>query len=335
MSRGLVADLIVLFIVAFSLARGWRHGSLREGTGFLALIAGLVAAPFLMIPVRWALETFTELELNAARLIGLLGSLFLVEIVLIVSSRRKTKDLEISGPRVLDRIGGVILAAFRGLTIAALALFTMLAISAARVDLPGFAQAVEDSKSGDLLADPASFLTAFYDSLLMRSDDGRALTLAARQQTSFRESEPTDRVRFDAATEVGPAPAAEQRLLDLMNEARSEEGLEPLAWCDRCASVARAHAEDMYTEGFFSHVNTDGLDPFERMQEAGIAYRLAGENLAVAPSPGEAHEGLMASPDHRANILREDFDEVGIGIFEGPYGLICTQVFRAAPDRTS
>lgn len=331
MARGLVADLVVAFLILFALVRGWRHGSLREGAGLLALIVGLFAAPFLMVPITWAITTFTELETNAARLIALLVSIFLVEIVLIVSARRKTKDVEISGPRVLDRIGGVVLAAFRGITIAALALFTMLGISAARVDLPGFSQAVVDSKSGAVLADPSSFLTSLYDSFFIRTNDGRALTLAARQQTSFAESEPTDRVRFEGTTEVGPALSAERQMLELINEARADEGLDPLEWCEACAEVARSHSEDMYTEGFFSHVNVDGLDPFERMQRARIAYQLAGENLAVAPSAKEAHEGLMASADHRANILREEFDEVGIGVYEGPYGLMCTEVFRAAP----
>lgn len=331
MERGLVADLIVAFLILFALVRGWRHGTLREGTGLLALILALFAAPFLMVPLKWGIATFTELETNAARLIGLLVAVFLVELMLIMTARMKTKEFEISGPRVLDRIGGVILAAFRGISIAALALFAMLALSAARVDLPGFALAVSDSKSGDVLAHPASFLTSFYDSFLIRTNDGRSLTLAARQQTSFDESEPTDRVRFEGATKVTPAPDAEQRMLELMNEARSDEGLDPLKWCERCAEVARSHSQDMYKEGFFSHVNVDGLDPFERMQRAGIGYQLAGENLAVAPSASEAHTGLMASPDHRANILREGFEEVGIGVYEGPYGLMCTEVFRAPP----
>ncbi len=39
----------------------------------------------------------------------------------------------------------------------------------------------------------------------------------------------------------------------------------------------------------------------------------------------------LASPDHRADMLRPGFDEVGIGILDGPYGLMCTEVFRTAP----
>lgn len=331
MTRGLIVDLIVAFLILFALVRGWRHGSLREGTGFLALIMGLFAAPFVMVPVRWAITSFTELELNLARLVALLSAVFVIELVLIVSARRKTKDVEISGPRVLDRIGGVILAAFRGITVAALALFSMLAVSSARLDLPGFTQAVGESKSGNILADPSSPLTVLYDSFFKRTTDGRALTLAVRQQTPFRQSEPTDRVRFEGSAEVVPASQAEETMLELLNEARGDEGLDPLEWCERCAEVARAHSRDMYTEGFFSHVNVDGFDPFERLQRARVGYALAGENLAVAPTAAEAHDGLMASPDHRANILRAGFDEIGIGAFRGPYGLMVTQVFRRAP----
>ena len=331
MARGLVADLLVLSIIMFALVRGWRHGSLRESVGLLALLLALVIAPFLVAPVRWMMMRSTELEINSARLLALIGLVFVIELVIIVFFRRKTKEIEISGPRSLDRVGGVILAAFRGLTVAALLAFAMLALSASRVDLPGFAQAVSDSKSGNILAHPSSPLTGFYDSFFKRSDDGRALVLVARQQTSFSESEPTDRVRFDGTTEIAAVPEAEEELFDLLNEDRADEGLEPLAWCERCAAVARRHSVDMYTEGFFSHVNVDGLDPFERMQRARIGYDAAGENLAVAPTAEEAHAGLMASADHRANILRGEYDEVGIGIFEGPYGLMCTEVFRTAP----
>jgi uncharacterized protein YkwD len=95
--------------------------------------------------------------------------------------------------------------------------------------------------------------------------------------------------------------------------------------------VALGHSRDMYVNGYFSHVDERDLDPFERMQRADITYEAAGENLAIAPSVKEAHEGLMTSTDHRANILRPQFDEVGIGIIVGPYGVMVTQVFRTAP----
>jgi len=225
----------------------------------------------------------------------------------------------------------VVLGVFRALTIASLFLYALLAMSASDQALPGFTQGVQESQSGDVLADTSSPFTNFYDALLTRSDDLRALTLWVRQQTDFRESVPGDRINFTGATEGLRADReAERRLLELMNLERERLGLAPLKWCDQCAQVARLHSKDMYEEGYFSHVGVDGLDPFDRMRRANINYEAAGENLAIAPSVAEAHEGLLASRDHRENMLRPTFDEVGIGIFRGPYGLMCTEVFRTS-----
>ena len=332
MDRGLMIDGVIVAIIAFAVVRGWRHRSLREMFGLLGLAAGILLAPALVGPVAALIESFSSLQINVARLIALIAVVALVELIVVVIGIRKTRGVEISGPRWLDRAGGVVLGAFRALTIASLFLYSLLAMSASDRALPGFADGVQASTSGDVLADTSSPFTNFYDALLTRSDDLRALTLWVRQQTDFRESVPGDRLRFTGTTEGLEADReAERRLFDLMNEERARQGLAPLEWCERCAVVARSHSKDMYEEGYFSHVDVDGLDPFDRMRRAEISYEAAGENLAIAPSVAEAHEGLLASPDHRENMLRPSFDEVGIGIYRGPYGLMCTEVFRTSP----
>jgi uncharacterized protein YkwD/uncharacterized membrane protein required for colicin V production len=329
--RGLVVDAIVLGILLFAAVRGWRHGSLREMLGLFALVVGLLVSPALVGPVAASIGAFSDLDVNLARL----GALFFVVAVvgggLIWWGRRKLGDAQISGPRWLDRVGGVVVAIFRAGMVAALFLYGMLAVSASELTLPGFTEGVVTSTSGDVLADTASPVTSVFDGIVARSDDTRALTLWVRQQTSLGLTTGADRVLFSAVTEVEPAPAAERELFDLMNEARERQGLAALEWCEECAEVARAHTRDMYLEGYFSHVSLDGLDPFERMHRAGVSYDTAGENLSMSPSVREAHQGLLASPDHRANILRPVFDQAGIGIYRGPYGLLCTQVFRTAP----
>ncbi len=332
MQRGLVVDAAVALILLFAVYRGWRHGSLRETVGLVGLAAGILVAPVLVGPIAGLLDNLSSLQLNVARLIALIGIIAIVELVVVVIGIRKTRGVEISGPRWLDRAGGVVIGIFRAVTIASLFLYAMLAVSAGNRQLPGFSEAVTTSVSGDVLAEPASPFTSFYDGLMTRSDDLRALTLWVRQQTGFRESVPSDTVRFTGAAEdLQLDPSAERRLLELMNEEREERGLEPLRWCDACAEVARSHSKEMYQEGYFSHVDTSGDDPFDRMRRAKIRYAAAGENLAIAPTVPEAHEGLLASPDHRENMLRAEFDEVGIGIYNGPYGLMCTEVFRTAP----
>lgn len=332
MQRGLIIDAFVVAIVLFAIVRGWRHGSLREMFGLLGLAAGILLAPALVGPLAALVEGLASIELNVARLIALVFVIAVVELLIVVIGIRRTGGVEIAGPGWLDRLGGVTLGVFRALTIASLFLYALLAMSASDRALPGFAQGVQESKSGDVLADTSSPFTNFYDALLTRSDDLRALTLWVRQQTDLRESVPEDRIRFTgAAGGLKPDRAAERALLELMNEERERQGLAPLDWCGRCADVARDHSKDMYQEGYFSHVGVDGLDPFDRMQRADIPYEAAGENLAIAPNVAQAHAGLLASPDHRANILRPTFDEVGIGIYRGPYGLMCTEVFRTSP----
>jgi uncharacterized protein YkwD len=85
----------------------------------------------------------------------------------------------------------------------------------------------------------------------------------------------------------------------------------------------------MFARGYFSHVTPEGRSPFDRMEAAGVSFRTAGENLALAPTLRIAHTGLMNSPGHRANILRPAFGRLGIGVMDGgPRGLMVTQNFR-------
>jgi uncharacterized protein YkwD len=125
-----------------------------------------------------------------------------------------------------------------------------------------------------------------------------------------------------------PDPENEQGMLDLVNQERTSRGLVALEMDDSLKQVARAHADDMFRRGYFAHNTPEGVDPFQRMNAAGIVFGLAGENLALAPSLQIAHEGLMNSPGHRANILNEGFRKVGIGVLDGGvYGKMFVQEF--------
>lgn len=130
-------------------------------------------------------------------------------------------------------------------------------------------------------------------------------------------------------TQVTVDKTSEQQMLVLVNQERAKAGLAALAWDEDLAKVARAHSTDMFARGYFAHKNPDGLSPFDRMANAGITFKAAGENLAYAATVELAHGGLMRSPGHRANILEKDFGRVGIGIIDaGPYGKMFTQSFR-------
>lgn len=121
----------------------------------------------------------------------------------------------------------------------------------------------------------------------------------------------------------------ENQLLQLVNEERIKYGLKKLVADVEMAEVARQHSADMFSRGYFSHNTPDSIDPFKRMHNAGIEYRVAGENLALSSTLALAHKGLMNSPGHRANILNPMYGRVGIGILDGgKYGLMISQEFR-------
>ncbi|OGG03917.1 hypothetical protein A2W14_05610 [Candidatus Gottesmanbacteria bacterium RBG_16_37_8] len=122
--------------------------------------------------------------------------------------------------------------------------------------------------------------------------------------------------------------AAENSMLTLVNIERQKNNLSLLQSSAELQELARNYARDLFGGGYFSHYNPEGESPFDRMKINNISFLAAGENLALAPNVVLAHQGLMNSSGHRANILSADFNKVGIGVIDGGiYGLLFVQEF--------
>lgn len=122
--------------------------------------------------------------------------------------------------------------------------------------------------------------------------------------------------------------AEEQQMLNLVNTERQKSGLKPLKANLELTKVARVKAKDMIDKGYFDHNSPTYGSPFDMMEQFGISYRTAGENLAGNQTVEKAHTSLMNSDGHRANILNSGYTEVGIGIVDGgPYGKMFVQMF--------
>lgn len=134
-------------------------------------------------------------------------------------------------------------------------------------------------------------------------------------------------LRFTTA-DVSTDEKAEEAMLVLVNLERNKGGLKKLVKSEKLHSLARSYAKDMFARGYFSHYNPENQSPFDRMHEAQILFNAAGENLALAPNVNLAHQGLINSPGHKANILSADFGHVGIGVMDGGiYGEMFVQEF--------
>ena len=126
--------------------------------------------------------------------------------------------------------------------------------------------------------------------------------------------------------------------LDPATSAETGGRAQPLRWNEALAAVARAHSRNMLGQGFFDHVDPDGRTLSTRINEAGIPWRAAGENIAIYETVLGAEGAFMNEPrfqhNHRANILNANYTDVGIGIVQGSDGnLYITQDFVAIPPR--
>lgn len=188
---------------------------------------------------------------------------------------------------------------------------------------------VSNSAIGSRLVDKGAVAETAYDRYFGGVVNNTVTFLTVNPPTS-QILEPNERLYLGfKTTDVTEDSAAEQKMFNLVNDERETITLSPLKFDPELQKVARAHALDMFANGYFSHTNLQGESPFDRMQKAGITFKIAGENLALAPNVDLAHNGLMNSPGHRANILDPKYGRVGIGVINGgPYGEMFVQEFR-------
>ena len=128
--------------------------------------------------------------------------------------------------------------------------------------------------------------------------------------------------------------------LDLVNNSRSGKGLPRLDPGPALNDAAQGHSVDMMKRDYYSHVTPDGKTPHDRFLEAGGSrWEVSGENIArctgcdAPPDMARVeafHDGWMQSPDHRANILSQDFDRMGFGIAGQGREVYAVQTFAGA-----
>jgi uncharacterized protein YkwD len=129
-------------------------------------------------------------------------------------------------------------------------------------------------------------------------------------------------------TPVEPPPqlqSLEQQMTAAVNAERQAHGLAPYATNEQLTGLARTHAQDMTTRGYFSHVTLEGLTIRDRFAEHGLDAYWVGENIQrnvqpIDQSAQYAFNWFMNSRVHRNNILHHNYDRIGVGVAEGPPG---------------
>lgn len=120
----------------------------------------------------------------------------------------------------------------------------------------------------------------------------------------------------------------EEETLRLINEYRKENGLKELKAVSKLQEVAKLKANDLVQNEYFSHTSEVLGTPFEMLEDNGIDYIKAGENLAGNKNPERAVNAWINSPSHRDNILKAEYEYTGICVIDSPmYGKVFVQLF--------
>jgi len=103
-----------------------------------------------------------------------------------------------------------------------------------------------------------------------------------------------------------------QQVVNLVNAERAKEDLAPLTLDATVTKAANVRATEIQSS--FSHTRPNGSSFSTVLGENGVSYRGSGENIAYGQrSPEEVVTGWMNSPGHRANIMNQNFKNIGVG----------------------
>lgn len=325
-------DLLILLVVAAYLWAGWGRGlvlGIMDLGGFI--LSFVVSLKIYSFVGSLLVDNFT-IPHGIANAVGFLLSGFFVEFCLtfLISilyrsffsqlPQRLTREKLFTKLIRLDRVLGFIPAIGEAFIFTAFILTLLITLP-----IQGYVKKdIVSSKIGGPLVSNTQGIERQLNSIFGQAVNETLTFLTVNPNPSSGERV---NLRF-TQKEIKIDEGAEATMFAYVNIEREKAGVKQLMLSPKLRDLARTYAKDMFARGYFSHYNPQGQSPFDRMNAGGISYLAAGENLALAPNVQLAHQGLMNSPGHRANILSSDFGKIGIGVIDGGiYGEMIVQEF--------
>jgi uncharacterized membrane protein required for colicin V production len=317
-------DFIIGIYLAALGVRGWVRGLIREVLDLVALVLGAAIAFRLAGPVGDFLTDRFGVTSEWARIGAGVVLFSAVGVGLALANRTLSRMMSLPGLNLLNRIGGVALAAAWGVMLLAVVLTILRAVPVADVS-----DAIDESRMASVLAGPDSvpvqILTTFGGervasavALLENLAGGRRLVVEGDDHIALAPN---------PVEVLSPASASAEELYVMLNRDRLAGGADPLPWSSELAAVATAHANEMYREGYLAHSSSTTGKVEDRVRAAGLPFVAAGEAIGLASTTRAVQAALLESDENRATMLNRGFDRVGIGVVAGPYGLLVVEVF--------
>lgn len=159
---------------------------------------------------------------------------------------------------------------------------------------------------GELEAGRHSFTLGGFNNKKTESSESTLITFDD-VTVEAKASKPTAPTAPDT-TASAELEAFEARVLELTNSFRVENGKAPFQNDAKLNAAAEGWSEAMAKGDFFRHSTP------EQVEQEGYQWRSWGENIAVGyRTPEAVVQGWINSPGHRANMLSDDFKEIGVG----------------------
>lgn len=311
-------DFLIIGILIFFAASGFGRSFIWEVYELLTFVLAFFLSLKFYNLVAGNLETIFNLPHSLSNVLGFILVWFVIETItailatgIIIPLKAKLKF------SILNPLS-VIPSFLKGLIFVAI----LLILVATFPIQPTLKKEVQNSKIGSQILAKTYQLESPLKNIFggLANDTLTFLTIKPQGNQSVNLGFKTDNFYFDKQSE--------DRMVELVNKERLNRGISALAFDPKLREVARYHSSDMFNRGYFAHYSPEGYDVAARANQFGVSYIVLGENLAYAPNLDLAHNGLMNSPGHRANILSSDFKKVGIGVANASeYGVMFTQVF--------
>ncbi|MBI3577724.1 CvpA family protein [Candidatus Gottesmanbacteria bacterium] len=314
-------DYVILAVAIYYILQGWETGLPHLLASLGAFLGSLWLAVKYHTPVGNFLGEKFGLPMLWTTVLGYLIVAMVSETIISeILARLVARLPKKANSSVASKAAGAAVSVINGLVIVAFILLVILA-------LPLRGNVKGDIKASVLAKHLVLFAERYGGSVKSSLDE------VTQQVQRFLTVEPNskDRVALDvapAARELSIDGASEEKMIALVNGERAKAGVGVLRLDTSMRKVARDHSRDMFQRRYFSHYDPEGHDAAWRMEQAGVAFSVVGENLAYAPDVDTAHQGLMNSEGHRHNILDGQFHRIGIGVIDGgSSGKMFTQVF--------
>ena len=302
---------------------GWRRGLLREAIDLGLLVFGSLIV-FRLSPVLGTIVSgMANIPYEVGRVLaGVFVFVGLVVGAILVGRIVASTMRVVPGVTTLDKLGGAAIGL--GFAFVVTVLGTTLLVASPLPDgvRSPFAEAVEASPVGSSLIDASGVARPIV--AVITGDELYGAVIAVREAVGERLIAGTIPIPFPSVdgVDLSPSQTLAQKVFDDVNRERISAGIDPLAWSPDLALVSVSRASNVYQSGVLA------LDAelSAALAAAGVPGTIHTDMVVMAASADGLVEAITTASAYDATITDPTFRKAGVGVVDGPYGLVAVQV---------